>query len=127
MNAFVLQYKDGVKRNLSCCNSAKARLLTKLDSFLDLYLEEHPSPTNEDLINAFGPPEEMSKVLMNELSADEMQNYHKSVIIKRTITAMLLALLIFLAAYIFFIKEFNDISVINEAIINETFEICEVE
>ena len=123
----VSQYKAEVKRTLSCCSSAKARLLTKLDSCLELYLEEHPSPTNEDLINAFGPPEEMSNVLMNELSAEETQNYHKFVIIKRAITAVLLTLLIFLTVYVFFIKEYNNITIIDETIVNETFEISEVE
>lgn len=127
MNICVSQYKDRVKRNLSCCSSAKARLLAKLDTYLEFYLDEHSSPTVDDLINAFGPPEEMSKVLMNELSANEVQNYHKFVIIKRTMAAMLLGVLILFTAYIFFIKEYNNITIIEEAIINETLDVSETQ
>ena len=72
---------------------------------LHTYLEENPSATATDMETAFGSSDEMSRVLMDELTHQEHEQYRRIKILTRIIAAVLLVAFSLFAIYIYFIKE----------------------
>lgn len=101
----VEQYRKKIKCKLHCTASVKDQLLNKFDKMLMAYLEDNPSPSIEELITAFGPAEETAKMLMEEVSQQEILVYRKQQTLKRVLSAVLAAIFIFFAIYSFFWKE----------------------
>ncbi len=116
MNNSVAQYERAVKKKLACGGSERRKLLERLRLMLDSYLEENPSPTAEELQNAFGPPASMAEVLSEGISPEEKARYHRSKKLLRVIAAALVAILLFATIYVFFIKQ-RPITSVDEAII----------
>ena len=66
-------YRRRLRRELSCSGPARRRLLTRFDGMLTALHEEIPSPTTQQLTDAFGPPESLAAELMRELTAAELR------------------------------------------------------
>lgn len=107
----VEQYRKKIKCKLHCTASVKNQLLNKFDKMLMAYLEEKPSPSAEDLITAFGPVEEIAKMLMDEIPQQEILAYRKQQTVKRVLSAVLAAIFIFFTIYSFFWKDKPIVSV----------------
>lgn len=125
MNRETARYETALKKHLQCTRGTKKQLLMQFRISLDSYLEEHPSPTEEDLLAAFGPPEDMSKILMESVSEAEIARFYQQRKWKRIIAAIIATLLLTLMLYIAFWKEkpitSND-SIIIEPIITSPTE-----
>lgn len=81
-----------------------------LDAFrpnLELYLEEHPDASFNDLCKAFGPPEEMAAILLLQASKQEKQADRLRRLLLRMATGILCATLLLFTVYVYFYKEFK--------------------
>lgn len=105
MNPSVAKYKKALNKHLRCTGKVKKRLLTKFDDALRLYLEENPSPDEMALQSAFGMPEDMAKILIEEVSPLENKRYQTRTVIHNVIIGLMIAIVVALAIYIFFIKQ----------------------
>lgn len=105
MNPSIAKYKKTLKKNLRCTGDVRNRLLAKFDSTLQLYLEENPSPDELALQAAFGTPEDMAKILMEEVTPSETKHYRIGRTVLKVISGILIAILIALTIFIFFIKQ----------------------
>lgn len=103
MNSVAL-YQKKLKKQLPCNNAVKKRLLENFQTSLDEFLEDHPSPTVDELNTAFGPPEEIAKILSKEISPEEADSYHKSCTIKKVLSAISAGILLLFMLYVFFWK-----------------------
>lgn len=74
MTATIEQYKRRLKRHLRCDSLTKQRLMSRFEGMLNVYLGDFGWPASwpgkQDLENAFGTPEQMAKILMEEIPAD---------------------------------------------------------
>lgn len=104
VNASV-QYRSVLKKQLRCGIAARERLLKKLDGIIVAYLEERGECTMDDLIDAFGPPEEMAKILTAEITPQEQEHYRKNTFLKRGLAVVLAATLAVFTFYVWFYKE----------------------
>lgn len=105
MNHETALYEKALRKQLHCTGNAKKHLLQQFRSSLAAYLDEHPSPTGADLRDAFGPPEDMSKILMESVSEAEIARFYQQRKWKRIIAAIIATLLLTLMLYIAFWKE----------------------
>lgn len=107
MNHDAVCYEKALKKQLRCTGSTKKRLLLQFRSSLAAYLEEHPFPTASDLRDAFGPPEDMAKVLMENISEAEVKTYRKRALILKIIAVVLLAMILIQVVYSAFFKDYT--------------------
>ena len=75
MNKPTKQYRKKLQRALKCCREEKQRFLEKFQKALDPFLEENPDPSQQDLTAAFGPPEEMARLFLGELTEQDHKKY----------------------------------------------------
>lgn len=101
MNHETVRYEKALKKQLRCTGVTKKRLLLQFRSSLSAYLEDHPSPTGTDLRDAFGPPEDMSKVLMESVSNEEVSHFESQRRWKCIAAIALAAVLLVLIVYTF--------------------------
>lgn len=81
----VKQYRRALKRKLRCSGGVRKRLLEKFDGAAVSYLENEPTPALAGVTEAFGPPEEMARTLMEEVTPKEATAYKWGVIVRRVI------------------------------------------
>ena len=105
MNHETLRYEQALKKQLRCTHTTRKHLLRQFHGFLIAFLEDHPSPTEADLRDAFGPPEDMAKVLVENINKAEIAQFDRQQKWKRIMVTILVALLLVLMVYIFFWKE----------------------
>ena len=98
------QYRRALKKELRCSSSASKRLMGGFNRTLSAYLEEHPSPSADDLIAAFGPPEAMVEVLMAEVTAQEHAIYCKKTLARKILISIAAVILAIFTLYIWFFK-----------------------
>ena len=75
MNKPTKQYRKKLRRALKCCREEKRRFLEKFQKALDPFLEENPDSSQQDLTAAFGPPEEMARLFLGELTEQDHKKY----------------------------------------------------
>ena len=100
----VAQYRRALKKELRCSSKAKKRLLTGFDQTLTAYLEENSNPSMEELSAAFGPPSEMAKVLMAQITDQEHTMYRNRTLCTKILTSIIFVILISFTIYIWFYK-----------------------
>lgn len=105
MNSSVARYRRAVKKHLACGTAARKRLMDKLHTMLGAFLDENPTPTEDELHNAFGPPETVAAMLSEEITPEEKARYRRGKILLRSAAAVLLILIVMASAYIFFMKQ----------------------
>ena len=100
-------YKKALKRNLHCTGKTKRELLRRFDVSLEALLEDCPAPSANDLHMAFGPPEEMARVLMERVPEKEIMRYRRKQTAIKIGGVFLIAVLIAYTIYLCFFKEYN--------------------
>jgi len=107
MDKEAARYKRAVAKRLSCSVSRKWKLLNGFQESLDRFLEEVPSPGSAQLIDAFGPPEELASTMMGKVSDQEKKRYviQEKVFKALFVVAFILALIF--GFYAYFIKEWT--------------------
>ena len=101
----VAQYRRALEKKLRCRKEVKNRLLVGFDKTLNTYQEEYIAPSMDDLITAFGPPEEMAKILMAEVAPQELAEYSKNALIQKILAVFFAVFLALFTFYILFVKE----------------------
>lgn len=99
------RYQSALKKALRCTGSCKKQLVQQFQTTLDDFLDEHPSPSTEELVAAFGPPDEMANVLMERVSKEDRQKYLRIQNRKRILVAILAVLFIAYVTYALFWKQ----------------------
>ena len=111
------QYRRVLKRKLRCSWGVRKRLLEKFDDAAFSYLENEPTPALAEVTEASGPPEEMARTLMEEVTPKEAAAYKRGTILRRVLAGVAAAAVLAFAIYTFCWKE------IGFTIIVETYEI----
>lgn len=117
MNYEAALYEKALRKQLHCTSNTKEHLLKQFRSSMSTYLDEHPSPTGADLLDAFGSPEDMAKVLMENVSEAEVKTYRKRTLFLKIITVVLLAIILIQVLYSAFFKDYTLVT--DESIIIE--------
>lgn len=94
MTTCAQEYRKQLKKSLRCTAAVKNRLMNTFESSFSSYLEENPVPLKEDLLAAFGPPEEMAAVLMTEVSEEEKEEYRRRITLQRIFIWVLIPIVI---------------------------------
>lgn len=110
MNYNVRRYKSRLKKKLHCMHKTRRELLGKFDDMLNGFLDENPNASFNDLCTAFGPPEEMARILMAEISGEETRKYRLHLQFKRLLAGFCAAAILVFTFYILFYKEFRNIN-----------------
>lgn len=126
MNNSAARYKSKLKRKLQCNRGTKAKLLDEFSHLLDGFLDENPDAAYIDLSNAFGPPEEMAKTLMEQVSEQETHTYKQHQALLHIVAVVLAIVLILIAIIALLWKQKpvirnTDVSTSNEFVVTETF------
>ncbi len=111
------QHRRVLKRKLRCSWGVRKRLLEKFDDAAFSYLENEPTPALAEVTEAFGPPEEMARTLMEEVTPKEAAAYKRGTILRRVLAGVAAAAVLAFAIYTFCWKE------VGFTIIVETYEI----
>lgn len=123
MTAAIERYKRRLKRCLHCGSITKRRLMDRFEGMLNVYLSDSGWPASwpgkQDLENAFGTPEQMARILMDEIPHNVIAKYRRKKRILRVIGAVIVAALLAQVVYLSFFKEFTLTSK-GEIIINGT-------
>lgn len=106
MTAAIEQYKRMLKQHLICDSTTKQWLMDRFDKMLNVYLGDSGWPASwpgmQDLENAFGSPEQMAEILMNEIPACRRAKYRRNRLIIRVIVAVSFAALFTQFIYVLF-------------------------
>lgn len=89
-------YRASLKKLLRCRSCTRQRLLAQFDRMSVPFLEEHPTPSSADLVEAFGTPRELASQLMEEVSEQERRQYRHR---RRLLWATTAAAVLFLSVY----------------------------
>ena len=100
MNRNIARYQRTLKQNLTCAAPTRRALLRKFQSSLDAFLEETPSPTEAALTAAFGTPQEMAAVLMEDVSQKEAAKWSNCRKYGKIIAAVLYAVFFIYLLYL---------------------------
>lgn len=106
------QYRKKLTKNLRCCKETKADLLASFDRQLEIFLEDCPDSTEEELTAAIGPVEDMAADLMARVSEEDQARYRKRLLINRIVAAILVVVLLATTVYVYFEKEYSNIDII---------------
>lgn len=75
MNKPTKRFLRCIRKNLACSRVIRRRLMKPFLRTLELYLEEKPEPYEEDLLDAFGPPEELAEFMMESVTPGQRTRY----------------------------------------------------
>ena len=114
MNKNIARYRRGLKRKLHCDRKKRRELLVQFTCTLSDFMDEYPDPTYSQLTDAFGPPEEMTCVLMENVTEEENNQYRKQQKLLKTIKITAIVLLAIFAIYAYFYKEYTVIEFYDE-------------
>lgn len=111
MNKEIIRYQRELKKHLQCGMHIRKKLLSQFRDSLSSFLEENPEPNYEQLITAFGPPEEMANILMEAVPTSEQLRYRRNNKLVKILYGFVAVLFIMFALYVFYMKEFTIVTV----------------
>ena len=97
----VKQYERKLKQNLNCFSKTKSALIGSFRRSLEDFLVENSEPTFDALVEAFGTPEEMAKILMADVSSKELASRKVLLYVKRAIAVVLVLLFLALTYHVY--------------------------
>ena len=105
MNKELTRYRRALKKHLHCGVSTRRQLLDRFDNSLSDFLADCPTPSQEQLKSAFGPPEEAAGVLMEAVSENEQIQCQKRKTLLRILASAVAVLFIVFTIYVYFVKD----------------------
>lgn len=114
MNKEIARYRRILKSNLHCGRAKRRTLLDQFEYSLLCFLEDCPSPTYTQLTDAFGPPEDMARVLMESVTKEEKIKYRKQQKLLKILKIAVIVLLAIFAIYTYYYKEYTIIEIYDE-------------
>lgn len=100
MNKPTKRFLRCIRKNLACSWLNRRRLMKPFLRTLELYLEEKPEPYEEDLLDAFGPPEELAEFMMESVTPGQRTRYRVGRWAVRIVAAVLAAVFLFCSALV---------------------------
>lgn len=98
------QYTKALRKHLHCSRRIQNRLLKQFELSMADYLSETPSPDVQELTAAFGTPEVMASILMENVSPAQQLHYRSSRTAMKVCSSVLAALVLFSTVYLYFDK-----------------------
>lgn len=123
MNHNAQRYRSKLKKHLPCMRKTRSKLLGEFDCMLNGFLDENPDASFDDLCKAFSPPEEMARILMAEISEEEARQYRLRIKFNRILAGLCAAAFLAFTLYVFFYKDFSEMSLSEETYIGLPYEI----
>lgn len=121
------KYLHELRHHLRCSRKTKNRILEQFKAYQCDTIAD--TPNYNQMVTMFGPPEEMARTLMEEVTQVEMHAYRRSKL--RTVAAGIAAcvLWVILTAYVYWMKTIpiEQNSTIIERSISETNEVVNPE
>lgn len=118
MDKQVKQYIRQVRAGLPCCREEREELMRPFLASLQAYLAERPDAGYEDLIEAFGTPEEMVAMLAEKLTRAERVRYARRKKLIRIVVGVAVALAVAWSIYVIWFAYF-EVEVTQTIIIEE--------
>ena len=104
-------YRRQLSRHLKCDKKAKERLLDSFErNMLSPLLEISNQPSLEELRAAFGTPQEVAALLMEQITEEELLRYRKQKKLCICACLAIAAAILVFAIYTLCIKEFTNIT-----------------
>lgn len=103
----IQQYCKAVKKELSCPGKIKKDLIIRLTPDLEMFTEENPNASLDDISAHFGSPKEVAESYLASLDEEELKKrINKAKRIWITVIAVCTAiLLLFVAIYAYMVTE----------------------
>lgn len=121
------KYLHELRRHLRCSRKSKNRILEQFTAYQRDAIDD--APDYDQMVTMFGPPEEMARTLMEEVTQVEMHAYRRSKL--RMVAAGVAAcvLWVMFTAYVYWMKTIpiEQNSTITERSISETYEVVNEE
>ena len=108
MNIQTKRYLWQLRSQLSCPIWVRRRLLASFLPTMELYLQENPKPSRAELLDNFGPPAQMARVMLEHVYKSERQQYHKNRLILRCAMSAIAVMLVTCCIYVMFFMEWRD-------------------
>jgi len=105
MNRELLRYTRAVKKQLRCTGKTRKALSQRLRGMLGAYEDENPAPSAQELVSAFGPPEEMAATLCESLTEADLRGYSRQKLLIRIAAGAAVVALLLFSIYVIFQKE----------------------
>ena len=104
------KYLRELRRHLRCSRKTQKRLSEQFKAYQHDAIDD--APDYDQMVTMFGPPEEMARTLMEEVSQEEQLAYRRNRLFLRIISFVLAISFAVFSLYIFFIKEITVIEVV---------------
>lgn len=102
-NGLCRRYCRELRRALACVPELRDRTVVQMTDSLEEYLEDHPEADYQQLVQAFGTPEQAAENVLSELDAQQVQQALKRYRWRRTaaiiLAGLFLACAVCLVAY----------------------------
>lgn len=78
MNSVLSNYSKEVRLYVPCSDKTWNKISKNFNKTLDIYHTENPNPTEFDLIEAFGTPQEMAYEILKQVTISKVKKERKS-------------------------------------------------
>lgn len=103
------RYMRELRRHLHCSRKAQKRLLDQFTTYQRSNMDS--TPDYDQMVTMFGPPEEMARTLMEEITSEEQTAYAQSKLVKKIVTVLLATAFVLSSLYVMFWKEMSVVEV----------------
>lgn len=103
------KYLHELRSHLRCSRKTKNRLLEQFTAYQRNTIDD--TPDYDQIVNMFGPPEEMARTLMEEITSEEQTAYAQSKLVKKIVTVLLATAFVLSSLYVMFWKEMSVVEV----------------
>lgn len=100
MNKPTKRFLRSIRKALDCSFIIQRRVMKPFLHTLALYLNEKPDPYEEDLLEAFGPPEELAEFMMESVTPAQRTRYRVGRWTVRIVAVVLVAVFLFCSALV---------------------------
>ena len=113
------RYMRELRRHLHCSRKTKKHLLEHFAAYRRNIADENLE--YDRMVVMFGPPEEMSRILMEEVADGECVGYHRNKLVQKIAAVVLAVGFVAFSLYVMFIKEINVIEYREWTSVGESF------
>lgn len=103
------RYMREIRRHLRCSRKTRIRLLNRFTTYQRDAIDD--APDYDQMVTMFGPPKEMARILMEEVTNEEQTAYEQSNLVKKIATILVAVAFVLSSLYIMFWKEISVIEV----------------
>ena len=110
MTDYTRQYRRTLSKRLPRPNCIRKSLLKQFDSWLANFLADTPSPTADQLYEAFGAPTDVAKLMFEKLSDSQKARCKQT---QRNVQILCSILVLLFIAFVIYVYCFQDKAIIS--------------